>query len=314
MTANATIHQWLRSEDFLDLLRQTLHRGDLDHLHDLWIFLQERLANDLHFHHLVATQNIDAIRAKIRYLQKKFFQEQKRDLLYQRVRQSLKQFPETGYHLRGDYAAYGDPQGQPLPAYKELRERNFQPQLLPNKDIRNSKDILEVALHFFHQAKAFLGYAPSIHLREFCAFLRQHYDTSIYDRDEISLEEGSDAEEDSPSILQRLGEATDYEAAITRGRLEAIVLAAAQSLEPKAALVLCYLEHCGWRMEDAARALGYAAACGISAIKKRAYLTLRQVLEPHAGLGEADLDPSLFEAFRERLWDVLCQQVDCRQP
>lgn len=295
--------------------------GDPDELSDqvalFWEFLKGlEGVNQALLEAVVAQQDWEGLRRKIKFMYSLFMKEKNRDPLYQRVRQTLHTAgDELGYQPGTNHSYYGavSDSAKTFESYSELVAIGMKP-FFPSINIAqiNSKDVLlELARSFKDQVDEVLGSASRIPIREFCSFIRDGYDVDL-----VYPTPGK--------ITQRLEICTDEEegeALNTHGRvhdwpyseeaLKKLSEVLVYRIEQQDLLLLfCLVRYCRLKQKEVAKALGYAGPSGIHVPLARLDALIREFFSLLEGFSGSEVDERLLLYFGKLLLDS-CKDDDC---
>jgi len=295
--------------------------GDPDELSDqvalFWEFLKGLEGVNLaSLEAVVAQQDWEALRRKIKFMYSLFMKEKNRDPLYQRVRQVLHAAGEEfGYQPRRTHSHYGaiSESARNFESYSELVAFGMKP-FFPNINVAeiNSKDvILDLARSFKDQVDGVLGSASRIPIREFCSFIRDGYD--------VDLVYPMPGKVNQPLEISKCEE--EYETLNTHGTvsdwpyseeaLKELSEVLVRRIEQQDLLLLfCLVRYCRLKQREVAKALGYSGPSGIHVPLARLDALIREFFSLLDGFSSPDADEGLLLFFGKLLLDS-CKDDDC---
>lgn len=282
---------------------------------------------------LILREDWTGLQAKLQSMLRSARDEEKRDKLYERVRQVLsKAGVSCGYQPGKLHSSYGAKQTDApvVGSWDELKSSGFAPVWpeLELKDVRTTAGILELADSLQTQLRVFQGCDCRIPLRTLCGFIgaRYPYGQISASKEVPGAKTSPDIEEHGSVNPEEDGNRSHTETSLcvsaanlrqasglfcSDERLEEIAGTVACQLEyAELLLVVCLLMFCDLTLAQTARALGYAGPSGASARFQRAQAMIEELASLHEGLGGDDLDAELFTRFLGMLLGR-CKDGDC---
>lgn len=332
-------HEWLRGPEGGRFVERCMNRQDSDDAKEnvsFWEYLlRQEGRGSAALHALIVREDWNGLERKVKSMHRLYLAEQKRDRLYQRVRQVLHDADAAyGYQPGDKFSWYGatGPAAPQAGTYDELRKAGFAPNypVMETKAIRTADGILQLAATLREQLATHRGEDCRIPLQTLCGFIRDVFDVSqIYEPGDNSPAATSPPETDEgepdavarenprklPTIADRYISSDTLRAASNAWHgeeaLERLADAVACQLErEKLLLLVCLLTYCALTMAQTATALGYAGPSGVAAPYRKAQLLIKEATSLVDGMGEDDLNDDMFHHFLGLLLGA-CKDGDC---